>query len=531
MSIERVIVKNYKGLKQTDVSFQPDLNILVGDNETGKSTLLEAINLGLTGQINRRDAGYQLHPFLFNKTVVDAWIAALKAGEKPKPPEILIEIYLKDDPSFALTKGTNNSQHLDTKGVKLKICLDEDHFADEYAAYVDEPDRISTVPIEFFHIEWLDFAHNKLTPRDKPLKPALIDPSALSNAYSASRYVLELARDYLSRKQQVDLSLSYRQLREVFQSDASVAKVNKELATKKGEVSDRTLSVALDMTARAGWETNVTPHLDDVPLGLVGKGEQTAVKIKLALEASEACDLLLIEEPETHQAHGNLSALIDHVAKKSGDKQLIMTTHSSFVLNKLGIDAAIMFNGKTGLRLEALPPTTRNYFMKLPGHDTLRMVLAKRTILVEGPSDELIVQKAYQQKHKKPALADGVEIISVRALAFKRFLDIAKALKIDVSIVTDNDGDVDAVKTKYADYDKEANIELCYSEDETLTTLEPHLVAINDLEVLKSALGMPIPVKPALLAYLTKNKTEGALRLFESGQELVIPEYIRRAVR
>ena len=40
-----------------------------------------------------------------------------------------------------------------------------------------------------------------------------------------------------------------------------------------------------------------------------------------------------------------------------------------------------------------------NYFKKLPGYDTLRLVLAKRVILVEGPSDELVVQRAYRDAH------------------------------------------------------------------------------------------------------------------------------------
>lgn len=37
-------------------------------------------------------------------------------------------------------------------------------------------------------------------------------------------------------------------------------------------------------------------------------------------------------------------------------------------------------------------------------------------------------------------LDKGVEVISVNSLAFKRFLDIARLLKIDVTVVTDNDG-------------------------------------------------------------------------------------------
>jgi len=61
-------VKNYRRLRSTDIKLRPDLNIIVGDNESGKSTLLEAINLALKGQINRRPLPqYELHPYLFKQ--------------------------------------------------------------------------------------------------------------------------------------------------------------------------------------------------------------------------------------------------------------------------------------------------------------------------------------------------------------------------------------------------------------------------------------------------------------------------------
>jgi predicted ATP-dependent endonuclease of OLD family len=74
------------------------------------------------------------------------------------------------------------------------------------------------------------------------------------------------------------------------------------------------------------------------------------------------------------------------------------------------------------------------------------MILAKRTILVEGPSDELIVQKAFKAKHGTLPLEAGIEVISVYSLAFKRFLEIARALTLDTRVVTDNDERPDAVK-------------------------------------------------------------------------------------
>jgi predicted ATP-dependent endonuclease of OLD family len=47
MHITKVIIKNYRCLKDTTVDLNPHLNILVGDNECGKSTFLEAVNLAL----------------------------------------------------------------------------------------------------------------------------------------------------------------------------------------------------------------------------------------------------------------------------------------------------------------------------------------------------------------------------------------------------------------------------------------------------------------------------------------------------
>jgi putative ATP-dependent endonuclease of the OLD family len=78
MSIERVIVKNYRKLASADIRFRPDFNIIVGDNESGKSTLLEAINLALKNQINRRPAAYELHPYLFNARCIAQYVENLR---------------------------------------------------------------------------------------------------------------------------------------------------------------------------------------------------------------------------------------------------------------------------------------------------------------------------------------------------------------------------------------------------------------------------------------------------------------------
>ena len=531
MCIERVIVKNYRTLASVDLTIRPHLNIIVGNNESGKSTLLEAINLALKCQLNRRPAAAELHPYLFNIGCVKDFVSKLRRNVPVEPPRILIELYFNDCPEFAKYKGTNNSFSEDKPGISLAIELDHEIFGEEYRDYIAEPMRVNNVPVEYYKIDWKDFADCPVNGRMTPLDSVLVDPSSISNTYAANKYVLEIARDFLTKKQKVELALSYRHLRDTFLNDKSVESINNQLGKQTGAVTDKTLSIALDMTARTGWETGVLPHLDDIPLTLIGKGEQNAVKIKLAIAREEACPLFLLEEPENHLSHANLNRLISHIAETVKEKQFVITTHSSFVLNKLGVENILMFNGKKAITLSQLPTSTEAYFKKLPGHDTLRMILAEKTILVEGPSDELIVQKAFCQAHGKMPLEAGVEVISVNALAFKRFLDIAKLLDIHTCVVTDNDGDIEALQAKFADYNAAANICICYSSDTSLRTLENHIVKLNSRDKLNKLFGRTYTTDEDLLEFMLKNKTDCALKIFDSAEVLAMPDYIQNAVK
>ena len=88
MNIQKVIIQNFKTLRNFEITLNKELNIIVGDNEAGKSTLLEAINLVLTGQLNGRNINYEISPFLFSKSVVDDYLTKLKAGSNPALPTI-----------------------------------------------------------------------------------------------------------------------------------------------------------------------------------------------------------------------------------------------------------------------------------------------------------------------------------------------------------------------------------------------------------------------------------------------------------
>jgi putative ATP-dependent endonuclease of OLD family len=195
-------------------------------------------------------------------------------------------------------------------------------------------------------------------------------------------------------------------------------------------------------------------YFDNVPFHHIGKGEQCIVKTNLALShnKSQEANILLLEEPENHLSHTKLNQLIHGIKSGDNDKQIIISTHSSFVANKLGLKNLILLNNNETVKLDDLQESTKSFFERLSGYDTLRLILCQKAILVEGDSDELIIQKAFRVNNSdKLPIESGVDVISV-GTSFLRFLEIAKKIKKPVVVVTDNDGNPVALKQKYTDY-------------------------------------------------------------------------------
>ena len=75
MAIEKVIIQNFKKFKNPfEVKFNENINLLVGDNESGKSTILEAIHVALTGMYAGRNIRNQLSTYLFNREAVEEYL-------------------------------------------------------------------------------------------------------------------------------------------------------------------------------------------------------------------------------------------------------------------------------------------------------------------------------------------------------------------------------------------------------------------------------------------------------------------------
>ncbi|PNU31682.1 ATP-dependent nuclease [Serratia marcescens] len=549
MIITQVVIENFKGFKNRfSLKLNEGVNILVGDNEAGKSTILEAIHFALTGMYNGRSIKNNLSQYLFNEQAVKEYIESFAGEDVKAPPTMLVELYFKETAETAILTGDGNSSGIPSPGIFIKVEFDDDY----NSAYEDmiAAGEVKTLPVEYYRVTWKGFSRASIISRNIPIKSAFIDSTASRSNNGSDVYISRIIKELLTSEEVISVSQSHRKMKESFMMDPAIEAINGKIKTAS-KITDKDVKISVELSSQNAWENSLITCLDEIPFHFIGKGEQSIVKTNLALAHNKAkeASVVLIEEPENHLSHSKLNNLIKTIKDNCAGKQILITTHSSFVANKLGLGELILLSDKKTTKLTDLKESTREFFEKIAGYDTLRLILCKKAILVEGDSDELVVQKAYMVSNDgRLPIEDGIEVISV-GISFLRFLEIASHLGKQTYVLTDNDGDVGALERKYEEYlggNKKENIEILYDPEVDVgdlkigekkfnyNTLEPKILKINGRAVINTVLGTDFDEDDKLHVYMKKNKTECALKIFnydDNAVEIKYPDYILDALK
>lgn len=528
--IERIIVRGYRIFRDFELEPTAGLNIVVGGNESGKSTLLEAISLGLTGRVNGRWAEEELNPYWFNQQLVSGYFAELTAGQSSTAPEILVELYLSaSNPDLHIHRGVYNTRADDVPGVRIHIKPSAD-YAQEFADYLADSDRPDIIPVEYYEVDWQDFAGAMLHRRPKGLGVSFIDSRTIRSTWGLDYHTREMLGDFVDPKERAAISVAHRSARHNI-SQTALAEVNKRIAAEGTKLHDKDLGLQMDQSSGASWEASVVPHVGAIPFALAGQGQQAAIKVALAMNRSaESTSYVLVEEPENHLSHTSLTRLIARIEALAGERQVFITTHSSYVLNRLGLDKLRLLHAGKPTSFTAISPDTVRYFKRLSGFDTLRIVLADKLVLVEGPSDEMLFERAFRDKHGKAPIDAGIDVLSMAGVSLGRALELSAALGRRVAGIRDNDNKpADHWEAKVVAHLQAGLRELFIGDPLNGPTLEPQLIYANGEATVRPLLPITDTTK-ATVDWMTEHKTESALILAESSTAITFPDYVMKAI-
>lgn len=513
--ITKIRLINFRRFRDYSVTPNKRINILVGDNEVGKSSILEAIDLVANGNVRRVESiGIDR---LINIEAIKTFNSGRRIFENL--PVLRIELYLSGD-NFDFTMcGKNNTDRIECDGIRL-VCQPNPDYRSEITAVLSA--ESGYFPYDYYSIRFSTFADEGYTGYKKKIRNIFIDSSTMDSEYATTDFVRRMYMRYTEQnvKERATHKNSYRQMRTIFQAD-SLKLLNERLP------ADKHYTFGLRNGAAMGLESDLMIYEDEIGIDSKGTGKQIFIKTDFALERSgDNVDIILVEEPENHLSPVNLRKLIQRVSDtRSG--QLFITTHNSLISTRLELKNLLIMhiNGTDEpTMLKNLHDETAKYFMKAPPANIIEFALAKKAILVEGPSEYMLMEKFYRTCAGCSSESDDVHIIDVRGLSFKRYLDIAKLTGCKVAVITDNDKDHQKhCVDKYSDYAANPNIRVFYETDDEKQTFEIILYADNQ------ALCDTLFVSPAL-DYMLNNKTEIAYKLLSQDDQMVVPDYIKKGI-
>ena len=527
--IERIHVRNYRTFNTLDLKPKDGMNIIVGNNDAGKSTLLEAISLVLNGRLNGRWIGDELNPYWFNTEVVRDFFDAFNKGEEVIPPSILIELYFGKEDQPQKLRGRNNSFSLDCPGVSLSVEPDPEYYT-QIQAYL-QGDHPPLLPVEYYKINWKGFDGNALNKRPMELKTAIIDGRTIRSTRGIDIQTRQMLSDYIDGKDSADISVAYRQAKYQL-TETMLKQVNQQIQEGTRDIHSHELGLQLDQSSSANWESAIIPHIDSVPFSMAGQGQQVLMKLALALKSSEEkSNFVIIEEPENHLSHTSLTGVVNLIDRLSSGRQTFIATHSSYVLNRLGLDRLILIHKGQTAEFDNLSADTIEYFKKQSGYDTLRLVLARKLVIVEGPTDEMLFNRAYFDSSGKYPIDDEIDVVT-QGTRNRRALELCHVLNRSVAVLRDVDKQTPEYwKDKAKEYLKDGEREMFIGLREAGETLEPQVIFANQTQepTLKTIVGCP--EEQDLCSYMTSNKTEVAWLIANSPTTINYPQYFLDATR
>lgn len=531
--IKRVIIRGYRKFEALDLVPNDGLNIVVGANDSGKSTLFEAIVMALTGRHEGFNAAEALNPYWFNAKLVDEFFDALDSvgvGDPlPELPKFRIELYLEaDDGELQKMRGIHNSRSEDSVGLSIQAVPDHDYLED-IEEYFREKACPRVIPVEYYRLEWRDFADQAVYRRPKGVGAAVIDTRTIRSNRGMDYYTREMVEEFIDSKVRNKVSVEHRKMRASLGDDL-LDSVNEELDIPFANKLGLKIGIQVDQSRATSWANTLVPEVERIPFSQSGKGTQAVAKTALAMEKStELTSHLLIEEPENHLSHTRLRQLLAHIDQARGDRQVFVTTHSSFVLNRLGLEQLLLLDSGFSHPFSGLSDDTANYFKRISGFDTLRVVLADKIVLVEGPSDEIVFNRFFADELGFEPLDAGVDVMSLGGVAFRRSFELAHMLDRDLFALRDNDGQTpEHWQGKLEGLLAPGKRELFVGESGHGDTLESQISNANDDGTLRRVLGIEAEDDPT--AWMLANKTEAALRIAGSGERLNPPKYIKDAI-
>jgi len=553
MYISNLQIKNFRNFTDFDIDLHP-FTLIIGENNTGKSNLLEAISLLLGQEITMYkkrvleidDINYQKISE-FKSMIFDEQVPL----ENILFPYVKIELTLTDfnDDQEAVVGDWYVDRDLKYAKLTYLFSLREGWSKKNEWLVSQRNLAISGGKKEFvdFPIEQYEYSIYGGGNTHKRVDPYFLKMLKMENldALRDAKKELVASGDYrllfkvLNNRDKTKFALIQEKLLELeekVKTDIEFGLIKSEIKTYLDKISLQ----EIDSDNNVDFKFS-SPELNEIlkklslvygsdPIGVErnGLGRNNLLYISLVLshlinktdDNSTFFRFVGIEEPESHlhpHLQHHLSKNIRNDARE--DLQIVLTTHSPYISSQLEMDHTyVLFKNEGVIKRHHLlkgidkNSQTAKYLQKYLDASNSAMFFAKKLILVEGISEMLLLPTLFSIHSKGiPLEKIGCNVINVYGLAFSHFLEIINnGYFIRCSVFTDNDNNNRATELKN-NYGSDV-INVCISAE---STFEKDLIEANNKGVYKKTLFEALCVTRPDLGKALKDSTKGDINVEE----------------
>lgn len=581
MIISKAVIHGYRNLKDVEIVLNR-LVIFIGENNSGKSNLLRAITLPFIndeiGSVSKNLGWHEINNDLKNNyfEFIRDNLQRIKNSEvtieefTDKIPYVSVNVTFQPEgaDSYFVHKWIDS---LDVKDALYKIeyryCIENTKQLLEHITRIltdkNEEDiiniQMNLLPIEMFKYSILvpstneQVAFNDLINFKYNSLSAERDDFSNKNTQLGSQALVNLLHNKLSDEQKVKVEESYgdffKELKEISNLESIFNWQETSDLENARDFFDK-ITLLPNMPSISSLLNNVRLGIGEEYLHSQGLGYRNLVYLLVMMNSLEvnqdiALNILTVEEPEAHLCINNerlLTSFINGTITKSKKTQLFISTHSSEFLNKLELKNVTIVKEGMAFSLKSVAKSTDlDYLSKKQNLDFLKFLYSRKCILVEGPSEELLIKSYLNQQYR---VLNEIEVISLHK-GFTTMLDIW--LKVNngtthrIGIIRDFDDQPNA-QTNHEKYHKKSKNILVTTTTEY--TLEPEFVkSAGNFEKLKTYFreehgwqDEDISTPDALSDKWRKAKTNIMLRFCQDMgsdylKDVTLPKHIDRVIQ
>jgi predicted ATP-dependent endonuclease of OLD family len=494
MYIKNVKIKNFRNFRSFEVDLNP-FSILIGENDVGKSNFLEALSLPLSNNdFQRKSKSLKLSDI--NADAVDEFIEYIEENEEDIRESIENEKRLdklfKMIPRVEVEVSFVSPQNAYERSLlKDWINENEDEEIVYNIQYVFKPKKnievieilldasssgeLSSVllPVNLYEYNIYSLNNNKRIVYKKmsnfgiSIINAERDTFSESDHQKSNRLVSELLERNLDNSDRNKIHSAYIDFFEEIEEAKSFKKAFEHLEEADYiNITDYVDAIKLipNFPNLRNIFSNISVGYGSEFLHQRGLGTRNFVLMMLLFSYyysnNETYNLISIEEPEAHLCVNNFNLVLDYIEKSINQKnsltQVIMTSHNPKVINKLKLNNVIVLTNNGSVSFQDIEDGLVKYLSKRPNFDILKLLFSRKTILVEGPTEEMLINSLLSKE--KNYLSD-IEVIAVGHKGFRKYLDIWLKLnknntKRKIGIIRDFDDQLNA-KLEHDKYDDE----------------------------------------------------------------------------